>query len=54
MEFASYNLLEHENYVRENNLNKVFTINLFCYQINVYNNHPKYYFTCFCHKRNYY
>ena len=49
MEVAIYNLLEHENHVRENNLHIVFAINLCCYQINFYKN-PKYYFSCFCYK----
>ena len=47
MEFANYTLLEHEIYVRENNLTKMFGINLCCYQMIFYKN-PKYYFSCFC------
>lgn len=53
MEFATYNLLEYENYIRENNLNLIFSLNLCFYKINFYGNNPKYYFTCFCHKSNY-
>ena len=49
MKIAFYNLLEHENYVRENKLTKIFSLYLFCYQINFYEN-PKYCFDCFCFK----
>ena len=52
MEFRTYNLLEYENYIKENNLIQVFSFNLFCYQIKFYKNNPKYYFTCYCYKRN--
>lgn len=51
MKFINYNLLEHENYIRENNLTQILCFNLFCYQIIFYNN-PKYYFNCICYKRN--
>ena len=52
MEFATYNLLEYEKYIRENNLIQIFALNLCCYQINFYKN-PNYYFTCYCYKSNY-
>lgn len=48
MKFASYTHLESENYIRENNLIKIFSIYLCCYQIDFYNNNPNYYFDCFC------
>ena len=51
MKFASYNLLEHENYIRENNLNKIIGLNLFCCHINFYKN-ANYYFDCYCYKSN--
>ena len=45
MKFTIYNLLEYENYVRENNLTKILGLNLFCCQIDFYEN-AKYYFDC--------
>ena len=45
-----YNLLERENYLRENEFNKICGVNLFFCQIHFYKN-AKYYFECFCHKK---
>lgn len=47
---ATYTPLEQYNHIRENNMIKTFSINLFCYQIDFYKD-PKYCFSCFCFKR---
>ena len=49
MEFFIYNTVEHENQIREMNLNKYLCIHLCCYQIIFYKN-PNYYFACYCYK----
>lgn len=47
MKIAIYTLLEQENYIREKNLTKLFTLNMFCCKINFYKN-LKHYFDCHC------
>ena len=48
MEFVRYTRLDHENYIREVNVNKGASIDLWRYQI-VFYTHPTYYLACYCY-----
>ena len=50
MELMIYYDLEHINYLRENDINKICGFNLFCCQINFYRN-AKYYFNCYYYRK---
>ena len=46
-----YHGLEADNFIKENNINKICQFNLFCCQIYFYKN-AKYYFHCYYYKNN--
>jgi len=51
MEMLVYHGLEADNFIKENNINKICQFNLFCCQIYFYKN-AKYYFHCYYYKNN--